>query len=149
MRKKKIPSLILICLFLVCIGFNNNPIFNTFILPKDEKITELSKDDLSTESIKLQPISYEVNWSLSIEDNIESRPAISDLNKDGYLEVLVGTYNGTLYCFNHTGGIVWNFHIGERIETGIVVTDLDDDGTMEIIFGSNNSTLTCLNHEGK
>jgi hypothetical protein len=36
----------------------------------------------------------------SIPENSEMPPLIKDVNKDGFLDLLINAYDGSLYCYN-------------------------------------------------
>ena len=51
-------------------------------------------------------------WNYTTNDWLCSSPCIADLNKDGFLEVFIGSHDDNLYCFNHAGGLEWNYTTG-------------------------------------
>jgi hypothetical protein len=82
-------------------------------------------------------------------------PLVADVDGDGKQEILVTsepwgysngtTYNGSLYCFDGSGGVKWSY-------PGIVtyrpaVADLKGDGKLEIIAGSGDNVY-CLSGTG-
>lgn len=83
-----------------------------------------------------------------------STPVAADLDKDGYLELLVGQGDGTMIDyeqtvpngpFSTTGTIITLFSNGATVDVGLyakpTVSDLDGDGLQEIIVGEENGTV--------
>lgn len=82
------------------------------------------------------------------DDRILSSPSIADLDGDGNLEVIVGTYgqgnpaSGNLFVFHHDGSLDpdWPQWAGTAQTPsfwgGTALGDLDNDGGMEIVTGS-------------
>ena len=102
------------------------------------------------------------------KQQIASSPAVADIDKDGKMEVVVGT--GTIYASVCTkGGVIVLDHNG-RVEPGwpfitkdyavgpsgcpdtVFATpalgDLDKDGDLEIVFGSFDKSVYALHHNG-
>ncbi len=82
------------------------------------------------------------------DDRIVSSPSADDLDGDGDMEVVVGTYgqgdqaNGNLFVFHHDGTLDpnWPQWAGTAqtpaIAGGRALGDLDNDGVLEIVTGS-------------
>ncbi|MCX7735426.1 MAG: PQQ-binding-like beta-propeller repeat protein [Candidatus Kapabacteria bacterium] len=78
-------------------------------------------------------------------------PVILDLDGDDNLEVVIGSYDGILYCLNgKDGSIKWTFNYPEKRYIGPPTTaaDLNGDGLYEIAFISGNK-LGILDNKGK
>ncbi len=78
-------------------------------------------------------------------------PVILDLDSDDDLEVVIGSYDGILYCLNgKDGSIKWTFNYPEKRYIGPPTTagDLNGDGLYEIAFISGNK-LGVLDNNGK
>jgi len=84
----------------------------------------------------------------SIADGCFASPTVADLNGDGKLEVLAGSWDELLYAIKTDGGLVWNlnydptdpneygFKAGDTIWTTPAVADIDGNGTCEVVFGA-------------
>ncbi len=74
-------------------------------------------------------------------------PAVLDINADGYLEVIAGSYD--LVALNgRTGALEWRAPNTTRVWPDIAVADLTGDGAMEIVAGRGGSKLTLYNTAG-
>jgi len=72
---------------------------------------------------------------------------VADVDADGDLEVLVGGYDGNIYCLNGTGGLEWSTNLGNPILCTAAVADVDADGDLEVLTGIMNY-IYCLNKSG-
>lgn len=70
-------------------------------------------------------------------DGIVGAPALGDLDNDGTLEIVFGSFDHRLYAFNHDGTLVqgWPKFIRDTVWTSPALADLTNDGFLEIIFG--------------
>ncbi len=94
------------------------------------------------------------------DQDINSSPTIADVDEDGSLEIVVGSYDNRLYLFNLQGAYdnqdsavpresVWSFRTNGVIRSTPVVADIDPDTEgNEIVFGSGDSKLYVLNKDG-
>jgi Peptidase family C25/FG-GAP-like repeat/FlgD Ig-like domain len=78
-------------------------------------------------------------------------PALADMNRDGFLDIVVAGTDGAVYVYDRNGAIVspWN---GVRYsaltssasESSPVVADINGDGWPDIVLGGEDATLTGL-----
>lgn len=90
-------------------------------------------------------------WKRKINDVIYHGSAIGDLDEDGFEEIVLGSWNDTLYCLDsRTGLSKWEYVIGPYFTPygPAVIADLDNDGKCEVIV-SNWYTVSVLGHDGK
>ena len=89
---------------------------------------------------------------VDIDSWIQTAPTIVDLDNDGQLDFVVGTWNSVnpdsnkVYAYrgdNQT--LLWKYRINDVMYHGTAVADLDDDGYPELVIGSYNDTLYCIN----
>jgi outer membrane protein assembly factor BamB len=101
-------------------------------------------------------------WSFDTGSPIYSAPALCDINSDTYLEVIVASNNGVIYCFDgdpgdnvdegisDSGGtnydILWQYDTkgnGTWVSSP-VVADIDNDKELEVVVGDIDGTVWCL-----
>lgn len=78
-------------------------------------------------------------WTYSVSDVIYHGTAVGDLDGDGKPELVIGSYNDTLYCLNaEDGSLNWSYSVGEyySVSSPAVIADINDDGQCEIIFNA-------------
>jgi hypothetical protein len=97
--------------------------------------------------------------------SIESKPAIGDIDADGWNEVVVGvgsTFTGSapggVWAFDHNGGKLWSYasgdfngdHVADGVYSSPALADVDgnDGGKLEIIYGSWDAHIRVLNDNG-
>lgn len=102
----------------------------------------------------LEAESGKMLWELPVNMNswVQTAPTIIDLNNDGQLDFVVGTwefYNlDSLYAYDgNTRERLWTVPIHGHIYHGSAVADFDKDKLPEILVGSYNNKLYCLNGE--
>ncbi|GAB1430385.1 hypothetical protein MASR2M18_12180 [Ignavibacteria bacterium] len=88
-------------------------------------------------------------WSYPVGNHIYHGSAAADIDSDGKMELLVGAYNDTLYCFDAASGLVkWKYYgRGGYIGAPVTIADFDGDGVCDIAFCSG-YTIGVLNNKG-
>ena len=89
-----------------------------------------------------------VLWTYSGEVGFATSPAVADLDDDGTLEVVVGSYDTNVYCILGDGGFEWKYKTGGAVTASPVTADLDGDGKLEVIVGSVDGAVYVLDHTG-
>lgn len=86
-----------------------------------------------------------------------SRPAVGDVDSDGFLEFAFVSEEGNLYLMNHSANVAqnWPHALDEgskadsiRWVSSPVMADVDDDGFPEVLAGSLTGDLVALNGDG-
>jgi hypothetical protein len=77
------------------------------------------------------PITISANGTFAPNDN----PTFYDLDRDGDLEILVGTSTGQVYIWNHDGSAFpgWPQTCSPYCQSGPAVGDIDGDGEPEVV----------------
>ncbi|MFH1403535.1 MAG: PQQ-binding-like beta-propeller repeat protein [Candidatus Altiarchaeota archaeon] len=91
---------------------------------------------------------YGLLWRFNAGAPVKSSPVITDVDDDGFMELIVGSDDGGLYSLNHLGALKWVYRTGGPVRSTPLVIDLEGDGRFEVIFGSNDGMLYCLNDKG-
>ena len=86
-------------------------------------------------------------WSFNNGRGVYASPVVSDLWRNGKLEVIAVSFDYTVYCLNGTTGAkLWNCNTSAWIyNPSPVVSDLWGNGKKEVIIGNQAGTLYCLN----
>jgi PKD repeat protein len=79
-----------------------------------------------------------------------SAPALADMDRDGDLEIIVGSYDDQVYAWHHDGRLVagWPKPTGGDVHASPAVADLDGDGRMEVVVGSFDGQLYVWEYDG-
>jgi outer membrane protein assembly factor BamB len=85
-----------------------------------------------------------------IADNcIVSPPNIGDIDNDGDIEVVIGSYDDKVYVIDHKNRIVeWTFSTDANIHSSPALGNIDYDDNLEIVIGSQDGNVYALDGEG-
>ncbi len=111
-------------------------------------ITGLMIAGLLCESMA-EDLNLKLKWQYETGNDVDSSPAVCDIDNDGRYEVLFGSYDSYLYCLSSTGELKWRYKTNNWIGSSPAVCDIDSDGRYEVLFGSNDSYLYCLSSTGE
>ena len=81
-------------------------------------------------------------FPVSATGSILSSPALGDVDGDGQLEVVAGSFDHRVYVWNGDGSLLWSVvpkfdHLGDAPVTGHpIIADLDGDGDQDIAVGT-------------
>ena len=73
---------------------------------------------------------------------------VTDLDRDGAVDIVTGDMAGKLICLTGSGETVWTYEEAEGIGSAPAVSDLDGDGQAEIVIATPETPLVCLNGDG-
>jgi len=95
----------------------------------------------------------EIEWKRTLKDTtFFSTPAISDIDGDGYLDVILAAGN-TIFAFDRNGALVNGFPLSTAdsldIQSSITIADLDGDEHLDILVGSLNNRIYAYNRRGE
>lgn len=97
-----------------------------------------------------------VAWEIAVDTKswIQTAPTIVDVNNDGDLDFIVGTWNASVKTDNKIYAyrakdqkLLWTYAVNDVMYHGTAVGDLDKDGKQELVVGCYNDTLYCINAE--
>ncbi len=75
--------------------------------------------------------------------SIEASPAVADLEGNGTLEIVVGSWDGRVYVWDDIGEPLpgWPIQTGDQVISSAALVDLDGDDTLDIVVGSKDGNL--------
>jgi len=90
-------------------------------------------------------------WPQTTGNSVFSSPALGDLNGDGQLEVVVGSFDDKVYAWHRDGTPVagWPQTTGAPLYcSSPALGDMDGDGKLEVVVGSMDCKVYAWHHDG-
>ncbi len=84
-----------------------------------------------------------VLWTFDMNSSAYGGGAIDDIDNDGKMEIVFGTYMGDshVYAINaENGTLLWKFYSGPGpVDASVKIADVNDDGIKEVVFAGSGS----------
>jgi hypothetical protein len=146
------------------IAFSNN-MFRLHVTDQDfSRGATLSGISVSGGAVKLGLASHTPQWSSSSSMGTVTvpytydTPAFADLDGDGKIDMIVGTYQGMVYSYKNTGTNTvpawtkidsWSFFSGYNQDYAApALKDLDGDGDYDLLIGTSSYGLIAFENSG-
>ncbi len=115
----------------------------------DEEGEEVT-DETNSMEIDIASKSLQSGWPKTTGDDVDSSPALGDINRDGDLEIVVGSDDNKVYAWHHDGTSVtgWPKTTGDDVDSSPALGDIDGDGYLEIVVGSDDNKVYAWHHDG-
>ncbi|CAA7389852.1 unnamed protein product [Spirodela intermedia] len=101
----------------------------------------------------------QVKWTRELDLSIDtgtfraymySSPTVVDLDRDGNLDIIVGTSFGLCYVLDHRGNVREKFPLEmAEIQAPVVAADINDDGKIEIVTADVHGNVAAWTAQGK
>jgi hypothetical protein len=88
----------------------------TIVLTRPKNIEMKQEEPLVDVLLFPEAMGVYEKWNYTTGSITFSSPIIADLNKDGFLEILIGS-SAYVYCLNKSGYEEWNFHTMGDVRT--------------------------------
>jgi len=121
--------------------------FDIIALSRDKKVVYDVYIDKITASGNTKIITLKERWKFSLDEEISSM-ILTDINDDGYDEIVLGSLDNNVYLVNSKGYIAWQYRVNGEVRS-IHLGDLDNDKKNEIIVGTSYGSVYFLNEKGE
>jgi len=87
----------------------------------------------------------ELLWSYKIPgSNIDASVGIGDVDRDGYLDIVVGGSNGEVVALDGYGREIWKTLLKERITIAPTLMNVTGDAGLEVLVITQSGKISCL-----
>jgi len=89
-------------------------------------------------------------FPVNIDEKMLVGPATGDLEGDGFIDIVLCTWDDNIYAIDNTGSVKAGFPYlsTNRFNSPPTLVDMDNDGDLEILAGNDNGLLHVLHHDG-
>jgi len=111
--------------------------------------TPIGGSSLSVDENLTNEKNDQILWWYQLDAPSFGSSAVADIDGDGYLEIVFGTYfnDEHIYALNaEDGSLLWNYDTGGCNDASPVIADVDLDGDLEVVIpASSPSMVYCFN----
>jgi hypothetical protein len=142
----------------ICKGFTGPPspsiwispaLFNIKLLPDvvSNHILTIGNSGNSVLEFNITNEFIQSGWPKTTGSDVNSSPALGDIDGDGDIEVVVGSHGGKVYAWHHDGSDVtgWPKTTGSDVYSDVysspALGDIDGDGDIEVVVGSDDNKV--------
>ena len=119
--------------------------FSSFMVSLKNETSEEYDDTLVSNKIHFSIPDPSLLWSNSIGKYIATSIKVTDIDDDGFQELLTMSSDGFLYVFfANNGTLKWTFSIGDFCRSSFAIIDINNDGVKEIIFGAKDNRVYAI-----
>jgi len=134
-------------------AFNNGTHFTDVVSREHETAFGDIEDSLNfsiASGIDISSTPSQPGWPITTGGWVRSSPALGDIDGDGNIEVIVGSYDNKVYAWHHDGSTVtgWPITTGGGVWSSPAVGDIDGDGDIEVVVGSADEKVYAWHHDG-
>eukprot|EP00002_Diphylleia_rotans_P026782 TRINITY_DN5358_c0_g1_i3.p1 TRINITY_DN5358_c0_g1~~TRINITY_DN5358_c0_g1_i3.p1 ORF type:complete len:504 (+),score=104.96 TRINITY_DN5358_c0_g1_i3:60-1571(+) len=128
---------------------------NLIKLPSDIDITKYLGGGIVVFDLDAKTLKFSVHLDLTTTQTtyrsyIYSSPSVADLNRDGRMEILIGTSLGFIYALDHDGKLQRGFPLEmSEIQATLTLVDVNGDGNLDFIGMDRNSNIVAYNYRGE
>ncbi len=95
---------------------------------------------------------HSLKWKHYTHNLLYHGPAVGDLFRDGQKEIVIGDYDGYLYCIRSSDGVLlWVDSVSKAahgyIGAPVTLADIDNDGFLDIIYMDGSSVRAVNRHD--
>ena len=89
-------------------------------------------------------------WPQDTGAPVNSSPVLGDIDRDGMLEIVIGSDNHKVYAWKPDGALMpgWPVTTNDSVRSTPALADLDGDGALEVIVGSFDNKVYAWNYHG-
>jgi tetratricopeptide (TPR) repeat protein len=70
------------------------------------------------------------------------------MDRDGYMEIVFGSDDDSVYALDHDGGYLWRYRTSGNVRSSPTLADINEDGRPDVVFGSDDGFVYALDDRG-
>ena len=107
------------------------------------------RDGLSTGLSSYSFNELDILWNFTAGGPIYSSPAVSDMNNDGFPEIVFGSSDSNLYALDYKGNLLWKYATGGAVRSSPAIAMLaGNESESCVVFGSDDGNVYALYANG-
>jgi hypothetical protein len=93
---------------------------------------------------------YHAGWPVGTGNVLAASVAVADVDRDGDMEVVVGSKDESIYMWHHDGTLAagWPRRTQDIIVSSPAIANIDGDSQLEILIGSRDGYVYAFNYNG-
>ncbi|MBU4266344.1 MAG: VCBS repeat-containing protein, partial [Candidatus Altiarchaeota archaeon] len=105
-------------------------------------------DASGCQTVYIETSKFSLMWNYNSSGSIISSPAVADINGDGFMDVVFGSFDRNVYAIDHGGEKIFGYTTNGKISSSPAIADIDNDNRPDIIIGSHDMNLYVIDSNG-